>query len=954
MAENNNLLKEKAQIIANLKKMQEEIGKNEARQTDEYMTQQKRLKEILTELKRIKSETEASLGVTESFASSLGGIYRKLDDNLSSQKTLVDGLQSKFVEIESSAGGFNDANLKAREQIGNILTGYSLLEELQNQISQLTYEDVEQRQLLNQQIADAQQLIQEEVNQLDKRTTLGKEFMSIQTQLNSKAEQRTEEAKKLGALTEKEKEVLENQLRVFDSITSKVNALEESLLTFIRRPQAAVGGLLVAFGSVVNKIGDVNKQLGTTLFQSDGVGRKAGVLSFIFEDAAGTAKNLSSELGSTDRATFGLQTNVGLMAMNMGISNSEATSLVGSFTRLNGNSTDIATDMVATSREFAKQNGIIPSQLMGDLANSAEEFALFGKQGGKNIVEAAGFAAKLGVNMKTISGISENLLDFESSITKELELGAMLGRNINLNKARELAFNNDLEGAAKETLKAIGGQAAFERMNHFQRKQTAELLGVSVAELQKMVANEEQAATTVGMINSEFSKVGEFINGGLNEYLGTSLQALGGMVASGAEFGANISMAGEGIGKLSGLFKKVGGATETVTNTVETITDVKDIASTASNVGDAAGAVKGAGIGLQLTSLAQGLKMMGSPKVLFGALNLIPTGIGFIGLLPGIPGMIATSLLGVSTGTGLSALAVGLTQMSRTLPGAAALALTGIGFGLFTLGLPGMIAVSLFGGIASAGLTALSVGLTTFGTAAANPLFQSGIVALFALGIALLPLSASLAIAAPAISSFGDVIKGAFDGLASIITATSEGLVSMLGVITLEKAGAMIALGAAFPLLALGIGSLAIAATLGGGKVTSFIQGIAESASLLGGGAAQGLQTTAQALMSMGSGLSVINEQLDRLNPEKLDALSNFSMSLSIGGAVTAIGDAVGGLVDSVSAVIGGGNDEEGSLSQYETDALRYLERIAVATEKGATIKGRDRSAFNPIGISNN
>ena len=77
-------------------------------------------------------------------------------------------------------------------------------------------------------------------------------------------------------------------------------------------------------------------------------------------------------------------------------------------------------------------------------------------------------------------------------------------------------------------------------------------------------------------------------------------------------------------------------------------------------------------------------------------------------------------------------------------------------------------------------------------------------------------------------------------------------------------------------------------------------------------------------------------------------------MSLSIGGAVTAIGDAVGGLVDSVSAVIGGGNDEEGSLSQYETDALRYLERIVVASEKGATIKGRDRSAFNPIGISNN
>ena len=54
--------------------------------------------------------------------------------------------------------------------------------------------------------------------------------------------------------------------------------------------------------------------------------------------------------------------------------------------------------------------------------------------------------------------LAEGLLDFESSITKELELSALLGKNINLNKARELAFNNDIEGATKEVLRQIGGQ----------------------------------------------------------------------------------------------------------------------------------------------------------------------------------------------------------------------------------------------------------------------------------------------------------------------------------------------------------------------------------------------------------------------------------------------------------------------------------------------------------------
>lgn len=828
MAENNDLLKEKAQIVTNLKKMQEEIGKNEARQTDEYMTQQKRLKEILTELKRMKSETEASLGVTESFASSLGGIYINLDNNLSSQKTLVDGLQSKFVEIEASAGGFNAANLKSREQIGNILAGYSLLQELQNEISQLTLEDVEQRQLLNQQISDAQQLIQEEVNQLDKRTTLGKEFMSIQTQLNSKAQQRTEEAKKLGALTEKEKEVLENQLRVFDSITSKVNALEESLLTFIRRPQAAVGGLLVAFGSVVNKIGDVNKQLGTTLFQSDGVGRNAGVLSFIFEDAAGTAKNLSSELGSTDRATFGLQANVGLMAMNMGISNSEATTLVGSFTRLNGNSTDIASDMVATSREFAKQNGIIPAQLMGDLAQSAEEFALFGKQGGKNILEAAGFAAKLGVNMKTISGISENLLDFESSITKELELGAMLGRNINLNKARELAFNNDLEGAAKETLKAIGGQAAFERMNYYQRKQTAELLGVSVAELQKMVANEEQAATTVGMIKTKFSEAGEIINGGLNKYLGTSIQALGGMVASGAEFGANISMALptiKGIGeKLGGMFSSLTGASKTVTNTVDVATDIGS--SVTSNIPEGAGqGISGKG------SITDGLSKIKPQQILAGAAALVI-----------VAGAVFVFGKAVQEFMEVSWSAVGKAVVSM-------LALVG--------------SVALLGSIMSSGIGAVAIL-----AGAAAMLVVAGSV--FVLGKALQEIGKGFEM----IGSVGMVITQLTNNIEPIMLLTGS---------LFALAGALTAVGTA------GIVSI-------------------------------------PGLVALGA----------------------------IGSAVRGINSLLGIESETTTAVIGGSNDgDKQSLSQYETDALRYLERIAVASEKGVTIKGRDRSAFNPMGISN-
>jgi hypothetical protein len=273
-------------------------------------------------------------------------------------------------------------------------------------------------------------------------------------------------------------------------------------------------------------------------------------LGFVFDDTAGTVKALASEFGGVDAATFQTQANVGLIAANMGISNTQAVGLMGSFARLNGGSTEMAANMIKTTQEFANQNGIIPADLMSDLAGSAEEFALFGKDGGKNILEAAGYAKKLGVNMSTISGVADNLLDFESSITKELELGAMLGKDINLDRARALAYEGDMQGAMNETLNALGGIEEFNKMDYFQKKASADLLGVSVAELEKMATNQANANTMGAAVNETFSAWGETLNMGLNKYLGTGLQGLGGMITMSGEIGAGFKSLGIDMGGL--------------------------------------------------------------------------------------------------------------------------------------------------------------------------------------------------------------------------------------------------------------------------------------------------------------------------------------------------------------------------------------------------------------------
>ena len=370
----------------------------------------------------------------------------------------------------------------------------------------------------------------------------------------------------VSSLTEKQQDFLNKQLATYESMKTKIGGVLETLSLLLSNSTLAIAfsirTLLKSIGSVVEKLGEVNQKLGTGFDLLNKINNSAALLSFVFDDAAGTVKEIASEFGDASKATFSLQTNIGLMADNFGISNSEAVSLVGSFARLNEGSTVIASNMIKTTQEFAKQNNIIPSTLLADLAQSSEEFSLYAERGGENLIRANAYALKLGTNLKSLTGLADNLLDFETSITKELELGALLGRNINLNKARELAYNRDIEGATKAVLKELGGVDAFLDMEYYQRKKTAELLGISTTELEKMVLYQESAAQMGSIINSEFSKTSEIIDKGVNKSLGATLKGAAdvaggivGLFGSLAEMGFDIA---GGLAKILGLILPAG------------------------------------------------------------------------------------------------------------------------------------------------------------------------------------------------------------------------------------------------------------------------------------------------------------------------------------------------------------------------------------------------------------
>jgi hypothetical protein len=608
----------------------------------------------------------------------------------------------------------------------------------------------------------------------------------LQSLENQKAE-----AARISNLTEDQKDRLESQIDVYDGIKDSIGGVLNTIGTLFSGIRGFISGTLIGLGTVVNKLGEMNQSLGLSLLDTGEMQLSALGLGLAFKDADAIATGLAEKFGSMEKASFGLQLQTNLMATNLGISGDEAIDLTKSFSMLNNSSTDIAADMIKSTQQTAKMAGVVPSKVMKDLAKSTEAFALYGKDGGKNIAEAAVYAAKLGTEMDTLTGITDKLLDFENSITDELELSAMLGKNINLNRARQLAYEGKIEESIGETLNQLGGIEAFNKMDYYQKKQTAELLGVSVGEFQKMAEQQSKMGEDVGFFQEKWSTLTESLTAFGNTLAGTILQGAGGFLVQLGQINMGLSAMGVNLAGIikkmltwlampfkaigSGIAKMFGGGVKAASDLTDSVTEK------AKKVDMADTKMKKPQMGSKLTDLSNGLSSMGTGKVLFGALNLIPTALGFVAMLPAIPAIFFLSKIDISKiGVGLASMAIGLTAMGtgKVSFGAANLVATGIGFSIMTLGAIGMGIIALLGAPLGAGLSALSAGLTTMG----SPSIFKGAIGLALIGAALIPFTFALSL-----------LQGVDAG---VILATVGSFV-ILGI-------AAAAIGAAFPLIAMG------------------------------------------------------------------------------------------------------------------------------------------------------
>ncbi len=194
-------------------------------------------------------------------------------------------------------------------------------------------------------------------------------------------------------------------------------------------------------------------------------------------------------------------------AKAVGLSNEEAAKLSGILQTTSGLSSEQAEKLTEGAFQLAQANNVAPQAVMQDLANSAEEFALFSKDGGDNLAKAAVQARAMGLSLAETSKIASGLLNFEESIAAEVEASVLIGRQLNLQKARELALNNDIEGAMRAVVDQLGSEAEFNELNSIQREALAKSIGVEASQLAKMVANQEKSAVVAAETAKSFGDI---------------------------------------------------------------------------------------------------------------------------------------------------------------------------------------------------------------------------------------------------------------------------------------------------------------------------------------------------------------------------------------------------------------------------------------------------------------
>lgn len=379
------------------------------------------------------------------------------------------------------------------EALKNLSAGYaSTMDKARNQLFGITSQLEEMQQLQQKEAGNRRNLTRVEQDRLDQlenqRDQLQSAYVEYEKIFFDALHLRQETEKQISSL-QKQKEKLE----LISAIYSTIVSLAEKYDKLLSEEAKAQGTTKDEIDAQYNAIQKINNGLGTNLASNQEILK---AVTAIRKDYALTQSQLitiGEESANISRLT--------------GLTVDEATKFQTTLAEVGGTSVMAQKAMTAIASKAAEAAGVPLGQVMKDVANASSTVRTIFKGNTVELIKQAAEARKLGTSLDSAAKSAESLLNFESSIASELKLSALLGKNVNFNESRRLAFAGDIIDAEKALQKEIEKVGDLDKLNIFQRKTLAEATGKDFSELQKIQTQKKNLLEAERLFPEEAAKM---------------------------------------------------------------------------------------------------------------------------------------------------------------------------------------------------------------------------------------------------------------------------------------------------------------------------------------------------------------------------------------------------------------------------------------------------------------
>lgn len=268
------------------------------------------------------------------------------------------------------------------------------------------------------------------------------------------------------------------------------DALGKGAISFV------VAGLVKADTATTN----FAKSLGISKSEARGIGDEmntfavnSGKAYVTVEKLMHAQEDLAASLGTSRGYTNDQLQDQVMLTKKVGLQGEEAANLL-KLGMAQGKSAEIVSEEVLNSvSNLEKETGIRlqGQKVLKEVANANGQLGAQYGFNNKALAEAVVTANKLGLSLKETQGIAKGLLDFETSLTNELEAELLTGKSINLERARSLALQGKSAEATEEIVKQMGSAADFAKLNVIQQESLAGAAGMTADQLADTLRNQE-------------------------------------------------------------------------------------------------------------------------------------------------------------------------------------------------------------------------------------------------------------------------------------------------------------------------------------------------------------------------------------------------------------------------------------------------------------------------------